>query len=161
MAWKPARVFTNVFETPPLMRKYTDVPENDITGQRFQKLVVLGLRAEGSGWVCRCDCGRYMLSTKAGLIKQRSLGRSYCGECDYLEQMKAKTLPSKEEQEAGRIRKEERKALDLERDARIHCALASVMKEEMERGESAADVLRSVANFTRVELGKMKETKSV
>ena len=155
-SWTPARQFTNVFETPPLMRKYTDVPCNDLTGRRFQKLLVLGLRQEGSGWVCRCDCGRYTFQHKGGLIKQQALGRAYCGECDYLEEMKAKRLPAKDEAEAARIRKEERKALDAERDARIHLALKEIMRGEIEAGVTADDFLRSIANFTRLELAALK-----
>lgn len=159
-SWTPARQFTNVFETPPLMRKYTDVAHNDLTGRRFQKFVVLGLRQEGSGWVCRCDCGRYSIQHKGGLLKQQSLGRAYCGECDYVEEMKAKRLPGKDEAEAARIRKEERKALDAERDARVHLALKKIMRGEIASGETADDFLRSVVNFTRVELAELRQSKA-
>ena len=52
----------------------------DVTGQRFNRLVVLGRSerksAAGALWVCRCDCGRETVSTS---LKLRRGTTKSCG----------------------------------------------------------------------------------
>lgn len=101
---------------PLPMRRYTDVPENDITGKRFGSFVALGLgerkgsNSKGSSWVVRCDCSYYEHRTAKALRSLAASGRAMCQECDYLAQIKAGTCPTPKEREAIR---EQRRALKI------------------------------------------------
>jgi hypothetical protein len=85
---------------PPPMRKV--VPGNlDLTGQRFGRLVVLGLGAvknqrlkspPPASWVVRCDCGAFEGRTAKALRKPGNPDRHMCLHCGYVEMLKQKAL---------------------------------------------------------------------
>jgi len=85
---------------PPPMRKV--VPGNlDLTGQRFGRLVVLGLGAtknqkcghpQAAAWVVRCDCGAFEHRTAKALRKPGDPDRHMCLHCTRLEYLKKKSL---------------------------------------------------------------------
>jgi hypothetical protein len=54
-------------------------PRVDVTGQRFDSLVVIGYA--GKNWLCKCDCGRECVRGFTRLTKHKlSVGHS-CGKC--------------------------------------------------------------------------------
>lgn len=67
----------------------------DITGKRFGRLAVLGpadieKTSNGTrlGWICRCDCGKEIISTKDALI------RGYTKSCGCLHSDRARAIVS-------------------------------------------------------------------
>ena len=85
---------------PPPMRKVI-LGNLDLTGQRFGRLVVLGLGAvknqttrspQPASWVVRCDCGAFEGRTSKALRKPGDPNRHMCLHCGYLERLKRKTL---------------------------------------------------------------------
>jgi hypothetical protein len=85
---------------PPPMRKVTP-GQLDLSGQRFGRLVVLGLGAAkntkakypaAAGWVVRCDCGAFEQRTAKALRKPGDPDRHMCLHCGRLKDLKRKTL---------------------------------------------------------------------
>lgn len=151
----PAKALTNALDAPPPLKPYTDVPENNLTNQRFQKLTVLGLRdlpgrGSGASWVCRCDCGRYACFTSKALKKHRAEGRAMCSECDYIEAIKAGShRPTKEdilEQQAAKAAQKERMqsacAIIHPKLAELSAAMGAIGITSAEFNAAAADFLR-------------------
>lgn len=89
-AGEPVTINNSYAEQPPT-RPYMDVPANNLTGQRFGKVVALGLgesaRKGTTPWVVKCDCGRFA-RMKAKVLRTSDPARLACGECDYLYQVR-------------------------------------------------------------------------
>lgn len=72
--------------------KHTSPQSHNITGQRFGRLVVIGLKVGGSKWVCRCDCGKYCFRDRPKLAKMtgKSMidGAGMCEACYQLIRLK-------------------------------------------------------------------------
>lgn len=64
----------------------------DLTGQRFGRLLVLGISTEkrrnAARWVCRCDCGRYTGRRAARLLRAAN---ARCAECDWAQHLRWKS----------------------------------------------------------------------
>lgn len=99
--WEP-----KLHKTPGQFREEVGIPEwrkptpgdLDLSGQRFGKLVVKGLRPASaapkgkSAWVVRCDCGAYEHRKAKTLRSGQNIGQM-CTHCEHLEQVKAGTYP--------------------------------------------------------------------
>ena len=92
-SFNPNRRVTQVESDNPLKTTGTISAHWDLTGMRAGRLTVVGKQPKigkrgGGKWVCRCDCGRYVVR-KAKSIKE-NIGGMRCDECDYLRGMKSK-----------------------------------------------------------------------
>lgn len=86
----------------------------DLTGQRFGRLVVIGLSARAkknnnapAGWVVRCDCGwfeeRTAKALRRGCDREELNNNVACSECGYVAQMIAGHALSPDERLLKRI----------------------------------------------------------
>lgn len=56
---------TRHYSAPPVTRKFPGPPEDNMTGRRFGRLLVIGYLRRGRGyrpralWLVRCSCGQY------------------------------------------------------------------------------------------------------
>lgn len=70
----------------------TSPASHNITGKRFGRLVVIGLKVGESKWVCRCDCGKYCFRDRPKLAKMtgKSMidGAGMCEACCQLIRLK-------------------------------------------------------------------------
>ena len=65
---------------------YSTINQNgfiDFTGVRFARFTVIGMYANGRGWVARCDCGVYCIR-QAKSIKNIENIQDRCQECKHL-----------------------------------------------------------------------------
>lgn len=73
--------------------EYTQKEAVDLTGKRFDRLVVIGLvsgkTGKGAYWECKCDCGK-VVKSRAGTLTTG--GRTSCG-CKRVERLQSMTGP--------------------------------------------------------------------
>lgn len=71
----------------PFPMKKTPADTMCLIGVRRCRLVVLGMAADRKGkWVCRCDCGMYVLRKSKALRNEANMDR--CEECRQLSHLK-------------------------------------------------------------------------
>lgn len=73
----------------------TDRRRHRLVGCRSGRLTVMGRRVDGHRgwhWVCRCNCGNYVLA-RARHIRHQSV--RMCGECEDVRARKAETRPGR------------------------------------------------------------------
>jgi hypothetical protein len=81
-------------DTPfPMRATLPMCPEfRNLTGVRCGRLVVIGLKAESqngkAGWVCRCDCGRYVIRRSKVLTNPKNNDR--CQRCRHYDRQRDK-----------------------------------------------------------------------
>jgi len=155
--WTPLAKVTNCYDTPPPMKPYNPAVGENLTGRRFQSVVVLGLstlpNSKGqASWACRCDCGKYArFSTKSLEVCVRS-GIAACGECNYVAAIKAGGGKTPLQRKLRAERAEQRVASLEERHALVHPPLAALVEQLVTAtGLSRAAVLRSMTRYIQLE----------
>lgn len=78
-------------DNPP---KTSAVPKNapDITGERRDRVVIVGYLmsgTNGSKWIGRCDCGRFV--TRNGKTWRKNHGPNMCQDCAHVEFLKRRS----------------------------------------------------------------------
>lgn len=148
----PVTVQNSYAQQPPT-RPYMDIPANNLTGQRFGRVVALGLgeraRKGTTPWVVLCDCGRYA-QMRAVALRSMEPDKIACGECTYIAR-----APDKE-----RIVIRHEKA-----DAAPQLECNTAMFPHLERllGKAVADgfdtdtALRAMTQFIQREKAKARE----
>lgn len=149
---------SNSYADQPLTRPYMDVPENNLTGQRFGKVVALGLgesaRKGTTPWVVKCDCGRFA-RMKAKVLRTSDPARLACGECDYLQQVRMGLKKSDPERVLLRHEKAPSGG-QLECNAAVFPHLEVILRKAVADGFDTDVALRAMTQFIQREKAKAK-----
>ena len=87
VSYESGKVILTKESISPFPMKKTPSDTVCLIGVRRCRLVVLGMAAEHTGqWVCRCDCGVYVLRKSKALRNEANKDR--CEECRHLAHLK-------------------------------------------------------------------------
>lgn len=134
----------NCYKEQPALRAYTGGSE-DITGQRFGRLTVVGLSDINGSWVCRCDCGHYARQKLKALRSQAEKGRAECGLCDYVHRAERGEIPDAAERVILRSARKAQASAASVLDANIHArmdALMAALDPDIDQAEATSSISR-------------------
>lgn len=162
----PPKAKQNAFDAPFPTTEFTGHSYHNLTGQRFQKVVVLGVRAkrrhgdEHITWVCRCDCGRYCNYKASKLRERQAAGLCMCSECEYLESVKAGTHPTKEQQEARVVSAAEKRERMNGLKRLVHPKLEELRAAFVALGFTENEYRIAVADWMRIQVDAYRAAKA-
>lgn len=167
-SWSPVTKITNCLDHPGELKAFHDPTScaEDLTGQRFGGVVVLGVSVRDTSkgktaWVARCDCGKYARFSRQGIHAARVDGRAYCGECLLLHDIQAGKGKTPLQRKQRAETHQERKARDAARDALVHPRFEALVQEiEASGAMDRATAIKSLGSYIQIALGNPPNVRS-